>query len=55
MVGGLGVGARVAVGFSGGVEMKKNVPDIIPSHSNPFHSISIHSNACFTQYRSALS
>ena len=39
MVGGLGVGARVAVGFSGGVEMKKNVPDLIPIHFNPFQSM----------------
>ena len=57
---GLGVGARGAVGFSLGVQMKRNVPDIIPFHSNPFHSnpfhsISIHSNPCFTQCRSALS
>ena len=57
---GLGVGARGAVGFSWGVQMKRNVPDIIPFHSspfhsNPFHSMSIHSNPCFTQCRSALS
>ena len=45
----------MAVGFSGGVEVKRYVPDIIPFQSIPFQPIPLHFNPCFTQCRSALS
>ena len=65
MVGGLGIGARGAVGFSGGVEMKRkcscynSIPiHSIPIHSIPFQSIPLHFNpfqSMFYTCRSALS